>query len=246
MDLLREVSAAVVSPVNSDLGGPPVTENTFDEYHLYTLQHPTTLRDRETKQVEFVRAQSIKYKQIYVYDGASIDPNQTDWSYETIRGQQGYGTQSNPKVAVMREFVNSEANGLGIPLPKGRVRFYKQDADGQLEFTGENQIDHTPKDETLRVYTGNAFDLTGERVQTDYKSTYDSHTTDELFSIKVRSHKTQPVEVRIVEHLYRGQTWTITAHSNTFLKTDAHTIEFRVTLAPDEEKVVTYTAHYTW
>lgn len=233
----------------SNLGGPPVTENTFDEYHLYTLQHPTTLRDGETKQVEFIHADGIKYKQIYVYDGAYIDPSQYNgWTYENIRGSQSYGTQSNPKVAVMREFINSQANGLGIPLPKGRVRFYKRDADGQLEFTGENTIDHTPKDETLRVYTGNAFDLSGERIQTNYTLTSSTNHTavDESFSLKVRNHKTTPVELRIVEHLYRGPNWTIPVHSAPFLKTDAHTIEFRVTLAPNEEKTVTYTAHYTW
>ena len=236
-----------VSVPISDSGSPPVTEQAFDEYHLYTLPNATTLRDRETKQVEFVRSQGIKYTQIYVYDGAYIDPSQYNgWTYDNIRNNQGYGTQSNPKVAVMREFVNSTANGLGIPLPKGRVRFYKRDADGQLEFTGENVIDHTPKDETLRIYTGNAFDLTGERTQTDFKSDYNNRMVDESFSIKVRNHKTEPVEVRIVEHLYRGATWAIAAHSHTFLKTDAHTIEFRVTLAPNEEKIVTYTAHYTW
>jgi hypothetical protein len=229
----------------ADLGAPAVTEKAFDEYHLYTLPNPTTLRDRETKQVEFVRADGIKYKTIYVYDGAYIDPNRYNgWSYDNIRNNQEYGTQSNPKIFVMRAFVNDKTNGLGIPLPKGRVRFYKRDSDGQLEFTGENVIDHTPQDETLRVYTGNAFDLTGERTQTSYK--YGPGFADETFSIKVHNHKTTPVDVRIVEHLYRGDNWAIPSHSNTFLKTDAHTIEFRVTLAPDEEKTVNYTAHYTW
>jgi hypothetical protein len=231
----------------SDLAAPSVTEKTFDEYHLYTLQYPTTLRDRETKQVEFVHANGVKYKEIYVYDGLEIDPQRYNgWSYDNIRGDQEYGTQSNTKVAVMREFVNSKANGLGIPLPKGRVRFYRQDADGQLEFTGENEIDHTPKDETLRIYTGNAFDLTGERTQTNYTLNQGAHTVDESFAIKVANHKATPVEMRIVEHLYRGPNWTISVHSDPFVKTDAHTIEFHVPLAPNETKTVTYTVHYTW
>lgn len=228
-------------------GQPAVTEKAFDEYHLYTLQRPTTLRDRETKQVEFVHAQGIPSKVIYVYDGAAIDPSQYQgWSYDNIRSQQSYGTQSNPKVSVMREIVNSAKNGLGIPLPKGRVRFYRRDADGHLEFIGENTIDHTPKDETLRVYTGNAFDLVGERRQTDYHLESDRRQLDETFEIKVRNHKAVPVEFRVVEHLYRGLTWTILEHSQDFLKTDAHTIEFRVLVAPNGEGVVTYTAHYTW
>ena len=90
--------------------------------------------------------------------------------YQDVRQIQQYGTQSNPHVWVMREFDNSDANHLGVPLPKGRVRFYRRDQDGQVEFTGENEIDHTPKDETVRVYTGNAFDITGERRQTRFQS----------------------------------------------------------------------------
>lgn len=238
---------AIEGAANLNLVNQDVTEKAFDEYHLYTLPHPTTLRDGETKQVEFIHAEHIKYKQIYVYDGADIDLNQYNgWSYENIRGSQDYGTKSNTKVAVMREFVNSKANGLGIPLPKGRMRFYKQDTDGQLEFTGENNIDHTPKDETVRVYTGNAFDLTGERTQTNYKINNDLRWLDEAFSIKVSNHKTTPVDIRIVEHLYRGANWSVPVHSDPFVKPDAHTINFTVHLAPSEVKTVTYMAHYTW
>ncbi|HVF11253.1 MAG TPA: hypothetical protein VNA16_10640, partial [Abditibacteriaceae bacterium] len=149
---------------------PAVTEKTFDEYHLYSLQRPATLRDRETKQVEFVRADGIKSQRVYIYDGVFIDPSRYGgWSYDNIRQNREYGTQSNPKVWVMREFANTAANELGIPLPKGRVRFYRRDTGGQLEFTGENIIDHTPKNETLRVFTGNAFDMVGSRRQTAYK-----------------------------------------------------------------------------
>src|SRR3984893_4493031 len=150
-------------------GGPPVTEKAFDEYHLYTLARPTTLHDRETKQVEFVRAANVLTKQLYIYDGVKIDARYNGWNWETIRNNAEYGTESNPKIWVMREFANSEANHLGMPLPKGRVRFYRRNDDGQIEFTGENVIDHTPRDETLRIYTGNAFDLTGERRRTDFE-----------------------------------------------------------------------------
>lgn len=227
--------------------GPTVTEKTFDEYHLYTLARPTTLHDRETKQVEFVRAANVATKQVYIYDGVKIDANRySGWNWETIRNQAEYGTESNPKVWVMREFSNSEANHLGMPLPKGRVRFYRRNDDGQIEFTGENVIDHTPHDETVRVYTGNAFDLTGERRRTDYRLDTNRQRLDETFEIKVRNHKKEPVDVRVVEHLYRWTTWDISVHSDAFKKTDSQTIEFPVTLAPDEEKTITYTAHYTW
>jgi len=228
-------------------GAPAVTEKAFDEYHLYSLANRTTLRDREIKQVEFARAQNVPSTTVYVYDGVQIDANQYNgYNYDNIRGQPNYGTESNRKVNTMREFVNSQANGLGIPLPKGRMRFYRRDADGQLEFIGENDIDHTPKDETVRVYTGNAFDLTGDRKQTNYTIDSQARTADESFAITLHNHKAAPVEIRVVEHLYRGPNWAISAKTNTFLKTDAHTIEFRVSLTPDQEKTVSYTAHYTW
>lgn len=226
---------------------PPVSEKAFDEYHLYTLARSTTLHDRETKQVEFVRAANVATKQLYIYDGAKIDPSRYGgWNLENIRNNAEYGTESNPKIWVMREFVNSESNHLGMPLPKGRVRFYRRNDDGQMEFTGENVIDHTPRNETVRIYTGNAFDVAGERRRTDYKLDLNKHMVDESFEIKVRNHKKEPVDVRVVEHLYRWITWDVSAHSDKFKKNDSKTIEFPVTIAPDEEKIITYTAHYTW
>ena len=227
--------------------GPPVTEKAFDEYHLCTLERTTTLRDRETKQVEFIRAAGVGTKQIYIYDGVKIDANRYNgWNWDSIRNDHSYGTESNPKIWVMREFLNSQANHLGMPLPKGRVRFYRRNDDGQIEFTGENVIDHTPRDETVRIYTGNAFDLTGERVRTNYNVDDGKSTATESFEIKVRNHKKEPVDVRVVEHLYRALTWDIASSSADYKKTDAHTIEFPVTIAPDGEKTITYTAHYTW
>ena len=226
---------------------PPVTEKTFDEYHLYTLERATTLRDRETKQVEFIRAPGVGTKQVYIYDGVKIDVNRYNgWGWDNIRNDHSYGTESNPKIWVMREFVNSQANHLGVPLPKGRVRFYRRNDDGQIEFTGENVIDHTPRDETVRVYTGNAFDLTGERTQTNYTVDFNKNTAAESFEIKVRNHKKEPVDVRVVEHLYRALTWDIAFTSAKHRKTDSHTIEFPVTIAADGEQTINYTAHYTW
>lgn len=225
---------------------PVVTEKAFDEYHLYTLPRATTLHDGETKQVEFIRASGVKSEKVYVYDGLKIDWNRYGgWNMLNIRGNEEFGTESNTKVAVMREFKNSEANHLGMPLPKGRVRFYKQD-DKQLEFTGENVIDHTPQDELVKIYTGNAFDLVGERKRTNFKVDNSNNWADESFEIKLRNHKKEQAEIRVVEHLYRWTNWDITAKSDPFLKTNAQEMEFRVQLKPDEEKTVTYTVHYSW
>ncbi len=241
--------AAKSMVINGMLDGKEsgVTEKAFDEYHLYSLPRPTTLHDRETKQVEFVRAENVASQTFYVYDGVKIDSQRYgNYSMENIRNQSDYGTQSNPKVWVMREFKNAAANHLGIPLPKGRVRFYRRDSDGQLEFTGENTIDHTPKDETVRVFTGNAFDLTGERKRTGYSTGNPRDTADEWFEVRLRNHKPETVEIRVAEHLYRWTNWEITDNSDPFVKTNSQAIEFRVQLKPDEEKVVTYKVHYSW
>src|ERR1035441_5774412 len=231
--------------IGSGMALPQVEEKTFEDYHLYTLPLPTTIHDRETKQVEFLHVSGIQSKRLYVYDGARFDRNYG--GYQDVRQIQQYGTQSNPHVWVLREFTNSAANHLGIPLPKGRVRFYRRDQDGQMEFTGENEIDHTAKDETVRVYTGNAFDITGERRQTKYQwQMQPGGWADEAFEIKLRNHKKEAATVKVVEHLYRWTNWAITQESATHRQADSKTIEYEVTLGPDEEKTLTYTAHYTW
>jgi len=237
---------AMVVGAAYDAVQPPVTERSFDEYHLYSLSRSTTLLDREIKQVEFIRASGIQSKSVYVYDGFQRDPNTYGWNMETIRTQENFGLTSNPKVWAMQEFKNTADNHLGIPLPKGRVRFYRRDEDGQLEFTGENEIDHMPKDETVRLYTGNAFDLTGERRRTQFKADYNARWINETFEIKVRNHKTTPVEVRVVEHLYRCVNWEISGNSDGYKKTDAQSIEFTVQIPANGEKVVAYMVHYTW
>jgi len=221
---------------------PAVTEKAFDEFHLYSIARPTTLHDHETKQVEFVHAENVVAPTIYVYDGA---PNYR--FYGGLNYDQGYGTEGNKKISVMREFVNAETNHLGIALPAGKLRFYRRDADGQLEFVGEDQIDHTPRNETIRVTTGNAFDLVGERKQTSFHVDTGDKWMDESFEIKLRNRKKdQPVEIRVVEHLYRGNNWEITQKSDEFTKKDSQTIEFRVPVKPDEERTITYTVHYSW
>jgi hypothetical protein len=208
-----------------------VTEKSFDEFHLYTLGNPVTLRDKETKQVEFVRATGVKAERIYVYEGG---------------GYSRRGSSAAGKVQVFREFKNSEANKLGLALPKGKLRFYSQDDDRQLEFVGENEIDHTPKNEVIRVFTGNSFDLVGQRRIVSQTENNSEHVATQTIEVKVRNRKKEPAEIRVVEHANRGGTWTLTAQSQPHVKKDATTFEFRVPLQPDEEKTVTYTIRYTW
>ena len=220
-----------------------VTEKAFDEFHLYSLPRAVTLRDQESKQVEFMRASGVKAPVVYVYDGTGM--------FSTYQGgmirDPAYGTQSSKKVWVMREFRNSEENKLGLPLPKGRLRFYRSDdADGRIEFTGENQLDHTAKNEWIRVKTGDAFDIVGERTRMNFNGSNRQDFAEEDFEIKVRNRKTEPITVRVVEHLYRWRNWTITQKSDEFAKKDAQRIEFNVTVPPDAEKVVTYRVRYEW
>ena len=220
-----------------------VTEKAFDEFHLYTLPRAVTLRDRETKQVEFMRATGVKAPVIYVYDGAAMYGR----FFGGMNRDPGYGTQSNKKVWVMREFKNSEENKLGLPLPKGRLRFYRRDsADGRIEFTGENSLDHTAKNELIRVKTGDAFDVVGERVRTNFNGNNRQDFAEEDFEIKLRNRKTEPVTVRVVEHLYRWTNWSLTQKSDAFEKKDAQTIEFNVAVPPDTERVVSYRVRYEW
>ena len=227
-------------------GGPAVTERSFEEYHLYTLERPTTVLDREVKQVEFVRAAKVPAKRVYVYDGFQPDPRHQGWNYYNIRNQPDYGTVSNEKVWVMLEFENSQASNLGMPLPKGKVKLYRRDTDGRNEFIGEDDIDHTPKDETVRLYTGNAFDIAGERRQTNFQRDSNDHWVDESFEIKLRNHKEEAVQVRVVEHMYRWIQWEVTASSAEPVKTDARTVEFRPTIPAGGEVTITYKVHYTW
>jgi hypothetical protein len=206
--------------------GAPVSEKSFDEFHLYTLANPTTLRDKETKQVEFVRATGVKSERRYVLES--------------------YGETGQPeKIQVWRQFRNSEANRLGIALPKGNLRFYSQDGDRQLEFTGENSIGHTPKDELVRIRTGNSFDLVGERRHVESTRDEANHRERHVFEVKLRNRKAEPVEIVVREKLTR-QNWRIEGETLPYEKKNARQIEFKVPVAPGEEKVIRYTVHYTW
>lgn len=146
----------------------------------------------------------------------------------------------------MQEFENSEENHLGIPLPRGRVRFYRQDGDGQLEFAGENLIDHTPRGETIRLSTGNAFDLVGERIRSDFKVDSRGHWVEEALTVKLRNRKDTSVEIKVVEHLYRWNNWDIIQTSAEYTKLDSQTIEFRIPVEPDGESTLSYRVHYPW
>jgi hypothetical protein len=222
-----------------------ITQKSFDDYHLYDLHRTATLLDHQSKQIEFLNVAGIPAERVYVYDGFKVDRQNGQMIYYQWN-QENFGNGTNKKVWIMQEFKNSEANHLGMPLPKGRMRFYRRDVDGSLQFVGENTIDHTPKDETVKVYLGNAFDITGERTRTDFKIQQQVRTIVESYKVVVKNAKDSAAPVRVVEHLYRTANWEISKNADPFTKADSQTIEFNVEVPAHGEKELTYTVTYTW
>ena len=220
-------------------------EKAFFEYHLYTLGRPTSLAQNATKQIElFPRAAGIGCEKTLVYYGqAGFQPY-----YGSPMTDRNYGNPSNKKVDVYLRFKNAAANGLGVPLPAGKLRVSKLDgADGSLEFIGEDLIDHTARDETVQVKLGSAFDVVGERRQVDFRVDTNAKWIEEDIEVKVRNQKpTEAVAVIAKENLYRWSNWTILRKTHDFTKEDARTIHFPLRIAPKGEAVVRYTVRYTW
>jgi len=227
-----------------DAGG--FEEKAFFEYHLYTLPRRTDIAENATQQITlFPAAAGVGVEKVLVYYGLS---DAAHWGFfPEPRVDRSFGVQGNPKLDVYLRFVNSKENRMGMPLPKGKVRVYKQDdADGTLEFVGEDLIDHTPKDEKVLVKLGQAFDVVGERTQTDFRIDTSRKTMTETFRIQLRNHKDAPVRVVVKENLYRWTTWEVLEPSDPFSKVDSRTIHFDVTVPPNGEKTVTYVVRYTW
>jgi hypothetical protein len=221
-------------------------EKAFFEYHLYTLPRRTSVLDQTTQQLTlFPTATGVGVEKVLVYYGL---PEAANWRFFPQPMQdRNLGSQSNPKVDVYVRFVNSKDNRMGMPLPKGKVRVYKQDdADGTLEFIGEDLIDHTPRDEKVLVKLGQAFDVVGERTQTDFKIDTARDWMTDSYRISLRNHKDTAQKVIVKENLFRWTNWEIVEKSDEFQKVDARTIHFEVEVPPHAEKVVTYTVRYTW
>jgi hypothetical protein len=237
MMMRRQMEAA-------DAAAPGFEEKAFSEFHLYTLGRRTTLPNNSTKQIElFDQAKQIPAKKMLVYYGLNVGP----YVFPNPMTDRNFGIESNKKVDVYLQFTNDKQFGLGVPLPSGRMRVSQLDAaDGTLEFVGEDSIDHTPKDETVRVKLGSAFDVVGERRQTAYSVDSNARWIEESVEIKLRNHKDQPVEVIVKENLYRWSNWTVLSKSHDFTKEDARTIHFPVKVAKDGETVVKYRVRYTW
>jgi len=220
---------------------PQFQEKSVFEYHLYTLNGKTTVRDKETKQITLMTAANIPAKKTYIYDGMKTLWGQ--WADSGYHPGESYDASPNKKVNVIVEIMNSKDNNLGIPLPKGIIRVYKQETDANQHFVGEDQIDHTPKDEKVRLYLGDAFDIVGEHTRTNFRR-INNHTVEESFEISVRNHKTVPVSVLVIEHLFND--WNILECSHKYFKKDASKVEIPIDIPKDGEVKVDYTVRTTW
>jgi len=208
-----------------------MTEEAFADYHLYSLPRRTTLKQKESKQVSLLASTGIDVQKVYEYRGHGE-------FYSVLMP-----SQEEESIDVFLKFDNKKENQLGMPLPAGIMRVYKQDGDGSLQFAGEDEIEHTAKDEEVRLKLGKAFDVIGERIQTDFRSLSDS-VTETAFEIKLRNHKAEDVEVDIVEAI-PGQ-WEILESSIPHQKKDACTAIFPVSVPKDGEVRVTYRVLVKW
>lgn len=203
----------------------PMREESFAEYHLYTLPRRTTIKENESKQVSLLTATGVGMTKVYEY-----------------RGNEGFYSQPIPpqkeeKVGVFLRFKNKEENHLGMALPSGVMRIYQEDSEKMLQFSGEDNIKHTPKDEEVRLHLGNAFDVVGERTQTDFQRISD-RVFESAYEIKLRNHKDTNISVDVVEPM--TDDWTIQEKSSEFIKKDARTAVFSLPVAANGETVLKY------
>ncbi|MEA1994379.1 MAG: DUF4139 domain-containing protein [Euryarchaeota archaeon] len=208
---------------------PHFEEESFFEYHMYTLQRTTDVLNNQQKQVTLFETDDVTVEKEYVFD--------TGWySYY-------YGSSGESVIKTMLSFENVEENNMGMPLPKGTVKVYKKDSEGQLQFIGEDSIDHTPKDEKIRIYLGDAFDLVGEKKQTDYERIGDD-ASETGYEVTLRNHKDEDVTITVIGHLWGD--WTMTDSSHDWEKEDANTVVWHINVPEDGETTLTYTVRVEW
>jgi len=205
------------------------TEEGFFEYHLYTLQGKSTIKDNQTKQLSLLSVSDIPVEKQLIYYGAQ----------HYYRNKHGVPI-SNQKVGVYLEVANKKENRLGLPLPKGIVRVYKADESGSLQFVGEDWIDHTPKDEKVKIKMGEAFDVVGERIQKDWRQVGWSLSPiyEVEWEVKLRNHKKEDVQIKVIEPIPGD--WEMLRSSHSYEKIEAHTLQYLVNVPKDQEVKINY------
>jgi hypothetical protein len=225
MDYARAKVAA------KEAASPQFKEESFFEYHLYTLDRRTTIKDNQTKQMTLLDANQVPIKKLFIFSGHP--------QYYYYQDQ----SSNKQKIGVFLELENSKKNNLGIPLPKGTIRVYKEDKDGSLQFVGEDRVDHTPRDEKFKIKIGEAFDVVGERIQTDYKR-LGRNLFEVAFEVSLRNHKKEDIKV-LVEEPIPGD-WEMLSNTHPFEKLQAHLVRFDVPVAKDKEEKVKYRIRFKY
>jgi hypothetical protein len=220
MRALGAVSKAAAAPA-------PFQQESFSEYHLYSLNRRTSIFDQESKQISLLNASRFPLRKVYMVNGQSY----------YYRGAAQPGAPVKDPVQVFYKFKNDEKTGLGMPLPAGTIRVYQQDSRGGSLFAGEDHIDHTPKDEEISLHVGNAFDIVAERKQTDYKKLSDRLYEFE-YEITLRNHKAAPITVEVNEPI--GGDWEMLNSSYKFTKTAVFAAQFQVPVDKDGTSVLKY------
>ncbi|HEY3782190.1 MAG TPA: DUF4139 domain-containing protein [Fimbriimonadaceae bacterium] len=214
---------------------PSFQEQSLFEYHLYTLQRPTTLNQHETKQVSLLEGHNVRVTKRVI-----VDSMQDMGRYYPSEGAVGTGDLS-PQVRI--EFENSKDNGLGMPLPQGTFKVYQKDSDGSVQLIGEDAIKHTPKDEKVSLVMGRSFDVVANRKRLEFHALGNDDWT-ETFEITLRNHKTVDQDVVLLERHYGD--WKVTTTSDPFKKTDSNSMQYVVNVPANGSKVVKYTVETKW
>jgi hypothetical protein len=212
---------------------PQFQQENFSEYHLYTLGRRTSVEDKETKQISLLQGSGVPVEKVFVVNGQNF----------YYHNYQNPGSPQKDPVMVFYKFKNEEKANLGMPLPAGSVRVYQKDSKGGILFAGEDNIGHTPKDETVTVHIGNAFDVVAERKQTDFKK-LDTHTWEMEFEITLRNHKDSPITVEVNEPI--GGDWEMLSSTYKSTKTAAFAAQFKVPVEKNGTSVLTYRIRAHW
>ena len=211
----------------------PMAEESFSEYHLYTLGRKTTINNNQTKQVSMFTGTGVPVKKRYVVSGQQF----------YYHNQQNPGAPIKDKVEVYYQFTNDAQAGLGVPMPAGVVRVYQHDSRGGVQFVGEDRIDHTPKNEVLNLKIGNAFDVVCERKQLDWEKIA-SNVYEVEYEVTLRNRKTTPITVEVNEPV--GGTWKMLQQSHEWTKTSAWAAQFQVPVSADGTSVLKYRVRVTY
>jgi hypothetical protein len=226
--------------VNGAIGGsagraPQFNEQSLFEYHLYTLQRPATVRNRETKQISLLEGTNVPVTKKLI-----VDANRETGEFYPDTDEPGMG--SIP-VQVRIEFVNNEASHLGMPLPKGNIKVYARDKSGSVQMLGEDSINHTPRNEHVSLDVGKSFDVVANRKRTNFTRVSQTHAR-ESYEVEVRNRSQQNETVHVYEHLWGD--WKITKSNYSYTKLDSNTVDFVLTLKPNEVQDVDYTSDTKW